>query len=122
MANVTFVEGDLEHLDKISFPSLKPDVIIHSAANVRTMDTYSDLYRDNVIGVQRLCELAVTLEIPRILLVSTCYVHPRGTVGKPELLSEGLPKSIFTTDYTYTKYLGEGIASKFTNKLHHFKT
>jgi len=116
MENVSFVEGDLEQLDKISFASSNPDVIIHSAANVRTMDTYSDLYRDNVIGVQRLCELAVKLEIPRLLLVSTCYVHPRGTVGKPELLPEGLPKSIFTTDYTYTKYLGERIACKFSSE------
>lgn len=117
MDKVSFIEGDLEHLDMISFSSSKvPDVIINSAANVRTMDTYSDLYRDNVIGVQRLCEMAIKLEIPRLLLVSTCYVHPRGTVGKPELLPEGLPKSIFTTDYTYTKYLGEQIASKFSSE------
>jgi hypothetical protein len=55
--------------------------------------------------------------VKRVALVSTCYVHPRNTVGKSELLPEGLPKEVFTTDYTYTKYLGEHVAAAYADRL-----
>jgi thioester reductase-like protein len=115
--NTQIVEGDLNNLDEITWDE-EPDILVHSAANVKTLDPYPDLYRDNVLGVQKICEMCVKWKITRLHLVSTCYVHPRGTVGKSELLSPQLPRSIFTTDYTYTKYLGECAVKEYSSKFH----
>lgn len=109
-----FIEGDLNSLDGIVWDK-SPDILVHSAANVKTLDPYPDLYRDNVLGVKKICELCVKLEISRLHLVSTCYVHPRGSIGKAELLSPELPRAVFTTDYTYTKYLGECAAKTYSD-------
>ena len=99
--NTQIKQGDLNTLDDLKWDNQEePDVLVHSAANVKTLDPYPDLYRDNVLGVQKICEMCVKWQISRLHLVSTCYVHPRGTVGKSELLSENLPRSIFTTEYT----------------------
>lgn len=112
-----FVESDLNHLDSISWDK-EPDVVVHAAANVKMLDTYTSLYRDNVMGLEKLCEMCVKWNISRFHLISSCYVHPRSTVGKPELLHAELPQSVFTTDYTYTKYLGEKIANSYSDKMH----
>ena len=117
-SKVSIKEGNLEHLDQITWESDKqPDLILHCAANVKTLDTYENLYRDNVIGVENICQAALSWECKRLILISTCYVHPKGTVGKSELLTKGLPRSVFTTDYTYTKYLGENLAQTFSDRL-----
>jgi thioester reductase-like protein len=115
--NTEIMEGDLNSLDDLVW-SKEPDVLVHSAANVKTLDPYPDLYRDNVLGVQKICQMCLKWSISRLHLVSTCYVHPRGTVGKSELLSADLPRSLFTTDYTYTKYLGECAAKEYSDKFH----
>ena len=123
LSKVEIQEGDLDNLEGIEWAEDKqPTLIVHCAANVKTLDTYENLYRDNVLGVETLCQAVLswssTAEItPRVLLVSTCYVHPRKTVGKAELLPKGLSKDIFTTDYTYTKYLGEHAAASFSDRL-----
>ena len=117
-SKVSIKEGDLEHLDRITWDEKgEPDLILHCAANVKTLDTYENLYRDNVIGVGNLCQAALNWSCKRLILISTCYVHPKGTVGKAELLTKGLPRSVFTTDYTYTKYLGENLAQTFSDRL-----
>ena len=115
--NTEIAEGDLNSLDDLVWNE-EPDVLVHSAANVKTLDPYPDLYRDNVIGVKKICEMCVKWSVSRLHLVSTCYVHPRGTVGKSEALSVDLPRSLFTTDYTYTKYLGECATREFSDKFH----
>ena len=118
LSKVSIKEGDLEHLDKFTWEQGKaPDTILHCAANVKTLDSYENLYRDNVIGVDNLCKAALSWSCKRIVLISSCYVHPKGTVGKSELLTKGLPRQLFTTDYTYTKYLGENLAQTFSDRL-----
>ena len=102
-SNTEVVEGDLNSLDDLIWANQEePDVLIHSAANVKTLDPYPDLYRDNVLGVQKICEQCVKWKIRRLHLVSTCYVHPRGTIGKPEALSSELPRSLFTKLWIWT--------------------
>lgn len=110
LRQIEILEGDLSHLDTLRWSG---DTIVHCAANVKTLDTYTNLYSDNVLGVQQLCDAAISWGAPRLILLSTCYVHPRGTVGKPDLLSKDLPREVFTTDYTYTKYLGEHVAADY---------
>jgi nucleoside-diphosphate-sugar epimerase len=127
LSKVSIKEGDLEHLDQITWgegpkgESLGPDIILHCAANVKTLDTYENLYRDNVIGVENLCQTALKWSTKektcRIIFVSTCYVHPAKTIGKPELLPKDLPRQVFLTDYTYTKFLGEHIAASYANRI-----
>jgi thioester reductase-like protein len=117
--NTQIKEGDLNSLDDLTWANQEePDVLVHSAANVRTLDPYPDLYRDNVIGVKKICEQCVKWQISRLHLVSTCYVHTRGSIGKSELLQSELPRSLFTTDYTYTKYLSECAARAYSDKFH----
>lgn len=117
-SKVSIKEGDLEHLDQITWSqNEEPNLILHCAANVKTLDTYENLYRDNVIGVDNLCQAALKWSCKRLILISTCYVHPKGSIGGSELLTKGLPRSVFTTDYTYTKYLGENLAQTFSDRL-----
>ena len=121
LSRVTIQEGDLDNLENIQWPEgQEPTLVIHCAANVKTLDSYVNLYRDNVLGVENLCELVLkwskTAEC-RLILVSTCYVHPAKTVGKAELLSKDLPRSVFLTDYTYTKFLGEHVAASYSDKF-----
>ena len=111
------VESDLNNLDHLTWDQ-EPDVIVHAAGNVNALDTYTSLYKDNVLGLQKVCDMCVKWNVSRLHLISSCYVHPRNTVGKPELLHSDLPQSVFTTDYTYTKYLGEKIASSYSDKFH----
>ena len=118
LKKVILKEGELDHLSGIQWSTNEnPTLILHCAANVKTLDTYTNLYADNVLGVKNICEAALQWNCPRLILISTCYVHPRNTVGKSILLQEGLPKSLFTTDYTYTKYLGEHLAASYSSKL-----
>ena len=117
---VKVIEGDLDSLhigDTMNNLDIKPDCVIHCAANVKTLDTYANLYRDNVLGVKHICDATLSWGCKRLILLSTCYVHPRGTVGKSELLPKDLPKSLFTTEYTYTKYLGEHVATEYADRL-----
>ena len=116
LSRVSVQEGDLDTLEAIEWVAgQEPTLIVHCAANVKTLDSYENLYRDNVLGVESICQAAVKWSTKKLLLVSTCYVHPRKTVGKPELLTKGLPKDLFTTDYTYTKYLGEHAAATYSS-------
>lgn len=117
LAKISIQEGDLSHLAGIQWSDGKPECILHCAANVKTLDTYANLYADNVIGVNNICEAALQWSCLKLILISTCYVHPKTTVGKAVLLQADLPKSIFTTDYTYTKYLGEHVAASYKDKL-----
>jgi nucleoside-diphosphate-sugar epimerase len=118
LAKVQIQEGDLDHLAGIQWPAdQKPDLIVHCAANVKTLDTYANLYADNVLGVKNICEAAIQWSCSKLVLISTCYVHPKTTVGKATLLPADLPQSLFTTDYTYTKYLGEHVAATYQDKL-----
>jgi hypothetical protein len=74
-----------------------------------------------VIGVENLCQTALKWsnkkKTCRIIFVSTCYVHPAKTIGKPELLPKDLPRQVFLTDYTYTKFLGEHIAASYADRI-----
>ena len=118
LAKVTIQEGDLDQLITIQWPADSgPDLIVHCAANVKTLDTYANLYADNVLGVKNICEAALQWSCSKLILISTCYVHPKTTVGKATLLPAGLPQSLFTTDYTYTKYLGELVAAGYQDRL-----
>ena len=107
----TMKEGSLDTLNQLKWEE-PPDLIIHCAANLNPYDMYQNLYRDNVLGVRNLCEMAIQyMKTPRIIFISTCYIHPKESKGEPSLLPLGIPKTSFRNDYTYTKYLAEEFLS-----------
>jgi thioester reductase-like protein len=104
-------EGSLDTLNQLKWEE-PPDLIIHCAANLNHQDMYQNLYRDNVIGVKNLCEMAIqSMTTPRIIFISTCYIHPKESSAEPSLLPSGIPRTSFRNDYTYTKYLAEEFLS-----------
>jgi hypothetical protein len=107
----TMKEGSLDTLNQLKWEE-PPDLIIHCAANLNADDMYQNLYRDNVLGVRNICEMAIqSIKTPRIIFISTCYIHPRESSGEPSLLPQGIPRTSFRNDYTYTKYLAEEFLS-----------
>ena len=72
LAKVTIQEGDLDHLSGIKWPADEnPNLIVHCAANVKTLDTYANLYADNVLGVKNICEAALQWSCSKLILIST---------------------------------------------------
>jgi nucleoside-diphosphate-sugar epimerase len=105
------IDAALENIEATTLILDHVDTLIHCAANVRHYDPYADLERDNVDNVRRILRLAETLSVKRLLLLSTCYVHPKKATERPVVRIIGgdkpLKREDFYNDYCYTKWLGE---------------
>lgn len=103
------IDAALENIEATTLVLDHVDILIHCAANVRHYDPFEALERDNVENVRRILGLAETLKVRRLLLLSTCYVHPRAATDRPVMRIPAAQKrrEDFYNDYCYTKWLGE---------------
>ncbi len=106
---VHVISAALENIESTTHQLAHAKVIIHCAANVKHYDPYEVLERDNVGNVGLILKLAESLTCKRLILLSTCYVHPLhgGPERKPERITGPLVRRDFYNDYCYTKWLGE---------------
>ncbi len=109
---VFLIYGDItdkESLNKIS--DEKINIVFHCAALVDNADK-SKLHRINVEGTRNVCNLALRLEIERLVYVSSVAV----VSGNPEaFLTEDLPYSA-TNRYSESKIEAERIVIEFRKK------
>lgn len=107
LSKVTVIATTIEDIEQASLYVKSAKCMIHCAANVKHYDPYESLYKDNVENVRRILKLSETLGCEKMIVLSTCYVHPRGAVIREAMRIETVPREEFYNDYTYTKWLGE---------------
>ncbi len=109
LRKVRVIDAALEQLESTTHHLAKAGCIIHCAANIKHYDPYEALERDNVGNVERILRLAESLHTQHLILLSTCYVHPRHAIAKrdPICITGGPKQSDFYNDYCYTKWRGE---------------
>jgi thioester reductase-like protein len=107
LSKINVIGTSIEEIEKTSLLVQSVSCIIHCAANVKHYDPYAMLLKDNVQNIQVILKLSETLECKKLILLSTCYVHPKNDM---ECEIERIPNSsreAFYNDYCYTKWLGE---------------
>ena len=107
LSKVNVIGCSIEEIEKTTLLVQTATCIIHCAANVKHYDPYNMLLKDNVQNIQVILNLSEKLKCKKLVLLSTCYVHPRsdklGEIKRiPNTAREG-----FYNDYCYTKWLGE---------------
>ncbi len=108
LRKVRVIDAALEHLETTTHHLKKATTLIHCAANIKHYDPYEALERDNVRNVERVLKLAESLDCQHLLLLSTCYVHPRSATDRPvKRITSSPQQADFYNDYCYTKWRGE---------------
>jgi len=108
LSNVTIISASLEDIEKTALIIQSVGSIIHCAANVKHYDPYEKLVTDNVNNVRVILKLAETLNCKKLILLSTCYVHPKNGQTNGEIMRiPNTARDEFFNDYCYTKWLGE---------------
>ena len=107
LSKVNVIGTSIEEIEKTTLLIQSAKCIIHCAANVKHYDPYNMLLKDNVQNISVILNLSEKLNCQKLVLLSTCYVHPKAdTLGEvkriPHTSREG-----FYNDYCYTKWLGE---------------
>lgn len=107
LSKVNVIGASIEDIEKTSLLIQTANCIIHCAANVKHYDPYSMLLKDNVQNIKVILNLSTKLNCSKLILLSTCYVHPKNDNACeiqriPKTHREG-----FYNDYCYTKWLGE---------------
>jgi nucleoside-diphosphate-sugar epimerase len=112
-----FLGTDLSRVET-KLQDKKPSHIILCEPTTKILEPYATLYQKHYIDTERVLKAAASNDVPpKIILISSCYVHPQGSVGKPVLIPDGLTKGIFSNDYSYVKYLTECLAKSYSEKL-----
>ena len=112
LSKINVIGVSVEEIERTAIIIDKVQCIIHCAANVKHYDPYNMLLKDNVENIKVIMHLAETLHCKRLILLSTCYVHPMQTDNTNTTNGEivripDTPRSRFYNDYCYTKWLGE---------------
>jgi nucleoside-diphosphate-sugar epimerase len=107
LSKVNVIGASIEDIEKTSLFVKSVNCIIHCAANVKHYDPYNMLLKDNVHNMQIILKLSEQLHCKKLVLLSTCYVHPKvDTLGEVVRIPN-TPRDAFYNDYCYTKWLGE---------------
>lgn len=109
LRKVRVIDAALEHLETTTHQLQRVTTLIHCAANIKHYDPYEALERDNVGNVERILKLAEPLHCQQVLLLSTCYVHPRSSDREVARVTGSPKQSDFYNDYCYTKWRGEEV-------------
>ncbi len=107
LRDIRVIDAALEQIETTTHHLTQVKTLIHCAANIKHYDPYEALERDNVGNVKRMLKLAESLHVQHLLLLSTCYVHPRHATARPAARVQGGRQEDFYNDYCYTKWLGE---------------
>jgi len=88
LAKVNIISASLEDIEKTSLIIQSASCIIHCAANVKHYDPYEKLLKDNVNNVRVILRLAEILQCKKLILLSTCYVHPKNKSTRDAITDE----------------------------------
>lgn len=107
LSKVNVIGASIEEIEKTTLIIQSANCIIHCAANVKHYDPYNMLLKDNVQNIQVIIKLAEQLQCQKLLLLSTCYVHPKKDLSGEVVRIPSSSRESFYNDYCYTKWLGE---------------
>ena len=107
LTKVNVIGASIEDIEKTSLFVKSVNCIIHCAANVKHYDPYNMLLKDNVHNIQIILKLSEQLHCKKLVLLSTCYVHPKADTACEIIRIPNTPRDAFYNDYCYTKWLGE---------------
>lgn len=107
LSKVNVIGASIEEIEKTSLLIQSVNCIIHCAANVKHYDPYSMLLKDNVQNIKVILKLSEELQCQKLVLLSTCYVHPKIDKDGEVKRIPNSPREAFYNDYCYTKWLGE---------------
>jgi thioester reductase-like protein len=107
LSKVNVIAASIEDIEKTSLLIQSVKCIIHCAANVKHYDPYNMLLKDNVQNIQVILNLSEKLKCQKLILLSTCYVHPKNDLECAIKRIPKTPREEFYNDYCYTKWLGE---------------
>ena len=112
-----FIYGDIQNLKLLSktIKNNNIDSIIHLAAYLNISESEKSkkkYYRNNIVGTLNLVKASKNTKVKNIIFSSSCsvYGNTKGSVSETHKLN---PKSY----YAFTKYKGEEIIKKFSNKF-----
>lgn len=107
LSKINVIGTSIEDIEKTTLIVKSATCIIHCAANVKHYDPYNMLMKDNVQNIQVILNMSSILQCKKLILLSTCYVHPKNDIiGDVERIPSSSRES-FYNDYCYTKWLGE---------------
>jgi thioester reductase-like protein len=107
LSKVNVIGTSIEDIEKTTLLIQSAKCIIHCAANVKHYDPYSMLLKDNVQNIQVILNLSEKLQCQKLILLSTCYVHPKNDIACAVKRIPKTQREEFYNDYCYTKWLGE---------------
>jgi thioester reductase-like protein len=107
LSKVNVIGTSIEEIEKTTLLVQSATCIIHCAANVKHYDPYNMLLKDNVQNIQVILNLSEKLQCKKLVLLSTCYVHPKADMGGEVKRIPSSSRETFYNDYCYTKWLGE---------------
>lgn len=107
LSKITVISTSIEDIETSTLLIQSTTCIIHCAANVKHYDPYTMLLKDNVQNIKIILNLSEKLQCKKLVLLSTCYVHPKvDTEGEIKRIPS-TAREAFYNDYCYTKWLGE---------------
>lgn len=107
LSKINVIGTSIEEIEKTSLLIQSATCIIHCAANVKHYDPYAMLLKDNVKNIQVILKLSESLQCKKLILLSTCYVHPKSDMACEVERIPNFSREAFYNDYCYTKWLGE---------------
>ncbi len=116
LKNVSFVQGDIRDLAKLSPKLGSFSHVFHMAALIsayQSLEAPDDYFATNVGGLLRVLELCSKSQAPRVVFASTSGVY--GNSEQPLKSEEDLPRP--TTVYAATKLAGEHLLSMYRSRL-----
>jgi len=107
LSKVNVIGASIEEIEKTTLLIQSAKCIIHCAANVKHYDPYNMLLKDNVQNIKVILKLSEELKCQKLVLLSTCYVHPKVDKEGEVKRIPSVQREAFYNDYCYTKWLGE---------------
>ena len=107
LSKINVIGTSIEDIEKTTLLIQTTKCIIHCAANVKHYDPYNMLLKDNVQNIQVILNLSEKLHCQKLILLSTCYVHPKSDDICEIIRIPKTEREEFYNDYCYTKWLGE---------------
>jgi len=128
LKKVIFLAGDLENKkfgltkDDFDFLSKEVDIILHSAADINYISSYSSIEKANVESVKNLVKFSTNVKIKEFHYISTLAVLGAGTLTKFQNIYEDFsldlsaPVLHFENAYTQSKWVGEKLLNNLAKK------
>jgi dihydroflavonol-4-reductase len=116
--NLELIEGDILDIDFIETIIQKCDYILHVASETRqSLTKYSDYYRINVEGTEKLIRLAVKYRIKKFVYVSTAGTIGFGTKECPGDENNKIKKPFSESYYMISKLAAQDIVLANTGEV-----